>query len=188
MVPLDQPLTAYVQDQDVDAEPVACIRAFEDHFDYLYRTLRHLGIQSSDVEDVLQESFLVMHRRWPDYDPTRPARPWLFGIALRVASEHRRRAVRQVPKASLDPPDRGWSPHDALVAKESQATVLSALERIPLSRRAVLVLHDIDQVAMTEIASTLAIPRFTAYSRLRKARKEFAAAVRHLQKKRIIVR
>jgi RNA polymerase sigma-70 factor (ECF subfamily) len=60
--------------------------------------------------------------------------------------------------------------------------VLRALGRVPLARRAVLVMHDIDEVPMREIAEALSLPIFTGYSRLRKARREFEAAVQALQK------
>ena len=63
----------------------------------------------------------------------------------------------------------------------SKLRMLAArLERIPLARRAVLVMHDIDDVPVEDVAAALAIPRFTVYSRLRKARRELEAAVRRL--------
>jgi len=67
-----------------------------------------------------------------------------------------------------------------LQSKESRAIVLAALKRIPLPRRAALVMHEIDDVPVAEIAALLAIPRFTVYSRLRKARRELEAAVRRV--------
>ena len=66
--------------------------------------------------------------------------------------------------------------------KQARAVVLAALERIPLPRRAVLVMHDIDDVPVGEVAAALDIPRFTVYSRLRKARRELEAAVRRILK------
>ena len=72
----------------------------------------------------------------------------------------------------------GPGPDDALQAKQARATVMRALERIPLRRRAVLVMHDLEEVPMKQVAVALSIPLFTAYSRLRKARKELEAAIR----------
>ena len=60
--------------------------------------------------------------------------------------------------------------------------MLTALERIPLPRRAVLVMHDIDDVPVSQVAATLDIPLFTVYSRLRKARRELDAAIRRMLK------
>lgn len=67
-------------------------------------------------------------------------------------------------------------------SKQARALVLAALERIPLPRRAVLVMHDIDDVAVSEVARVLGIPLFTVYSRLRKARRELQAALRRMLK------
>jgi RNA polymerase sigma-70 factor (ECF subfamily) len=75
-------------------------------------------------------------------------------------------------------------PDELLVAKRSGALLLDALERIPLRRRAVLVMHEIDGVPVKEVAATLGIPLFTVYSRLRKARRELAAAVRNGPRRR----
>ena len=159
-----------------------CIGAFQREFDYLCRTLRRLGVLDADVEDLVHEIFLVLYRRWDDYDPSYPLRPWLFGIAFRVASAHRKRAAREVPHGSLDIEDGALQPEQALEAEQARAIVLAALGRVPLPRRGVLVMHDLDSVAMRDIASVLSIPLFTAYSRLRKARREFEAAVHAIQR------
>jgi RNA polymerase sigma-70 factor (ECF subfamily) len=82
----------------------------------------------------------------------------------------------------MDREDQAPRPDQVLQAKQARALVLGALERVPLPRRAVLIMHDIDEAPMREIASVLSIRLFTAYSRLRKARKEFATAVRSLRK------
>jgi RNA polymerase sigma-70 factor (ECF subfamily) len=155
-----------------------CLGAFQGEFDYLCRTLRRLGIPAADVEDLVHEVFLVLYRRWQDYDSSLPLRPWLFGIAFRVASAHRKRAAREVPHAWIEVADAGPYPDQAVVTKQARARVLEALEEVQLPRRAVLVMHDLDGAAMRDIASALSIPLFTAYSRLRKARKEFEGAVR----------
>ena len=171
----------------VGARPTApfdCLGAFQREFDYLCRTLRRLGVSASDLEDLVHEVFLVLHRRWEHYDPTFPLRPWLFGIAFRVASAHRRRAAREVPHAWIEVEDLRPAPDQEAVARQNRALVLAALERVPLPRRAVLVMHDLDDVAMRDIAATLSIPLFTAYSRLRKARKELERVLRGAQKGR----
>jgi RNA polymerase sigma-70 factor (ECF subfamily) len=160
----------------------ACLEAFQGEFDYLYRTLRRLGAASSEVEDLAQEVFMVLHRTWVDYDASRPLRPYLFGIAYRIAFAHQRRRARERPLMGGDVEDGAAWPDRALQAKQDRALVLSALDRIPLPRRAVLVMHDIDEVSVQQIASVLSIPLFTAYSRLRKARKELEVTIRRLMK------
>lgn len=161
----------------------ACLDAYQSELDYLFRTLRRLGVWPADVEDLAHEVFLVLRQTWRQYDPTRALRPYLFGIAFRVAASHRRRRWREVPFAIIDREDHAPCPEQTALTKQARALVLAALERIPLPRRAVLVMHDLDEVSMHEVAAALSIPLFTAYSRLRKARRELEAAVLHLQKR-----
>jgi RNA polymerase sigma-70 factor (ECF subfamily) len=160
----------------------ACLDAFQRELDYVYRTLRRLGISPSEVEDLAQEVFLALRGAWNDYDPDRPLRPYLFGISFRIASAHQRKRNREVAFGVVELGDTGPGPDEALQAKQARALVLAALERIPLPRRAVLVMHDIDDIPVGEVAKVLDIPLFTAYSRLRKARRELEIAVRRVLK------
>lgn len=170
---------AYVTQHD------PCLAAYRQEFDYICRSLRRLGVHPDDVEDILHDFFLVLYRKWDDYDPSRPLRPYLFGIAYRVAVGYFRRnrhRVRAADANEVDLEDRRPRPDQALAAEQARALVLSAIERVPIDRRAVLVMHDIDEMPMRDIASAMSIPLFTGYSRLRKARKEFEAAVLRLRK------
>jgi len=160
----------------------ACLDAFQRELDYVYRTLRRLGTAPSEVDDLAQEVFLALRRSWNEYDPERPLRPYLFGISFRIASAYERKRRREVAFGIVEVGDSGPGPDDALQSKQARALVLAALERIPLPRRAVLVMHDIDDIPVGHVASTLDIPLFTVYSRLRKARRELEAAVRRLLK------
>ena len=160
----------------------ACLDAFQKELDYVYRTLRRLGTSPSEVEDLAQEVFLALRRSWTEYDPSRPLRPYLFGIAFRIASAYQRKSSREVAFGIVELSEAGPGPDEALQTKQARALVLAALERIPLPRRAVLVMHDIDDVPVGEVAAVLAIPLFTVYSRLRKARRELEAAVKRMLK------
>ena len=160
----------------------ACLDAFQKEVDYVYRTLRRLGVSPSEVEDLTQEVFLALRGSWAAFDPGRPLRPYLFGIAFRIASAHQRKRSREVAFGIVEVGDAGPGPDDALQSKQARALVLAALERIPLPRRAVLVMHDIDDVAVSEVARVLGIPLFTVYSRLRKARRELQSALRRMLK------
>jgi RNA polymerase sigma-70 factor (ECF subfamily) len=160
----------------------ACLEAFQAELDYVYRTLRRLGTAASEVEDLAQEVFLALRNCWAEYDPTRPLRPYLFGISFRIASAHQRKRRREVAFGVVELGDTSPSPDEALQTKQARAIVLLALERIPLPRRAVVVMHDIDEIPVAEVAAALDIPLFTAYSRLRKARRELEAAVRRMLK------
>jgi len=161
-----------------------CLEAFDRELDYLFGTLRRLGASPSEIEDLVQEVFVVFHRNWPTLDTTRPLRPYLFGVAFRIVSAHRRKRGREVPYAVLDTEDGRTSPEGFAQNKEAMTLLAAGLERVPLARRAVLVMHDLDEVSIAEVATRLSISRFGAYARLRKARRELAAAVRRLSKER----
>jgi RNA polymerase sigma-70 factor (ECF subfamily) len=156
----------------------ACLEAYQSELDYLMRTLQRLGVATRDLEDLAHEVFLVLRSNWQEFDRKRALKPYLFGIAFRVASSHRRRHWREVSYAVVDGQDLARVPDQTLEAKQARALVLSTLQQIPLGRRAVLVMHELDEIPMREVARALGIPLFTAYSRLRKARRELEAGLR----------
>jgi RNA polymerase sigma-70 factor (ECF subfamily) len=157
-----------------------CLSVFLRELNYVYRTLRRLGTAASEIEDLAQDVFLALRGSWTNYDPARPIRPYLFGIAFRIALAYQRKRRREVVVAGLDPDDEGSGPHEALQSTQERAIVLAALERIPLSRRAVLVMHELDDIPVVDVASVLGIPVFTVYSRLRKGRRELETETRRL--------
>jgi RNA polymerase sigma-70 factor (ECF subfamily) len=160
------------------ADDENCLDTFQRELDFVYRSLRVLGTAPSDVEDLVQEVFLALRRSWPYFDQTRPVRAHLFGITFRIAAKHRRKNRREIAFKVVEIPEGRPAPDDQLVAKGPCALLLSALERIGLPRRAVLVMHEIDGVPVDEVAAALGIPRFMVYSRLRKARRDLERALR----------
>jgi RNA polymerase sigma-70 factor (ECF subfamily) len=166
-------------------EPVAeheCVQAFDRDLDYIFGTLRRLGAPPADVEDLAHDVFVVLLRNWASLDKSRPLRPYLFGIAFRIVRAHRRRRIREVPHPGLDSEDSGPGAERLFQSHESAALLQAALERVPLTRRAVLIMHELDGVPVVDIAKALEITRFGAYARLRKGHRELAAAVRRLQR------
>jgi RNA polymerase sigma-70 factor, ECF subfamily len=160
---------------------------FEMESSYVYNTLRRLGVRERDLEDLTHEVFVVVHRRLSEYDPRRSLRPWLFGIAFRVASEHRRLAHHRREVAGepdQEAVDGAQLADERIASEQDRRLCLEALDDLELDRRAVLVLHDIDGLTMPEIARALSIPLNTAYSRLRLAREQFRGAVRRLRPQR----
>lgn len=157
---------------------------FEHELDYVWTSLRRLGVQGRDLEDVAQEVFVAVHRRWTEYDRARPIRPWLFAFAVRCASDWRQLARNRVEVLGTDGGERAATTPGAdetLDAARERALVLAALEAVDLDRRAVFILHELDGCSMREITGVLGIPLFTGYSRLRVAREEFTAAVHGLR-------
>jgi len=155
---------------------------FDQELGYIFETLRRLGARPSEIEDLVQEIFVVLHRNWPILDTTRSLRPYIFGIAYRMVYANRRRWAREAPCAGLDKEDDAPMPERAMQSQEARALLFAALERVPLPRRAVIVMHDLEGVPIHEIAQRLSLSEFGTYSRLRKGRKELAAAARALLK------
>jgi RNA polymerase sigma-70 factor, ECF subfamily len=156
----------------------ACLTAFEKDLDYIFATLQRLGASPEEIEDLVQEVFVVLHRNWDEVDTSRPLRPYLFGVAYRVLCAHHRRRAREIPYPDLEVQDRATGPEGTLQSKQAIALLSAALEDLPVLRRAVVIMHDLDEVPIVDIARSLSITRFGAYARLRKGRKELAAAVR----------
>jgi RNA polymerase sigma-70 factor (ECF subfamily) len=155
---------------------------FSEHCDYVWNALRRLGVRHEDLEDVTHDTFVAVYKQWSNYDANRPIRPWLFGFALRVASDHRRlaRYRHEVAAPADEPRDDSPDAADLLLQKERESLAHAALSAIEVSRRAVFILHELDGSTVPEIAAVLEIPVPTAYSRLRLAREDFAAAVKRL--------
>jgi RNA polymerase sigma-70 factor (ECF subfamily) len=156
---------------------------YEENVDFVWRNLRRLGVSEADVDDRAQEVFVVAHRRFSTFeDRGHGPRAWLFQILLRVASDARRHKRRHpedpdggtsLERESVEPPQAR-----ALARREAMDTLDRALGRIEVGRRAVLVLHEIEEMTAPEIAQTLGIPLNTVYSRLRVARAELERALR----------
>ncbi len=161
-------------------EPLEFRAVYEAQFAYVWRSLRRLGVRDRDLEDVAHDVFVALYRGFEEFDRTRPIRPWLFGIAFRVASDYRRRARHrlEVPSDASDVAADDPAADERIEAREARQLVLEALGTLDLDRRAVFVMHDLDGYSMPEIARTLDAPLNTLYSRLRLAREQFARAVR----------
>ena len=162
----------------------ACVAAFDKDLDYVFESLRRLGARAAELEDLAHEVFLVLFRNWPTLDTSRTLRPYLFGVAFRIVCAHNRRRSREVYSRGLEAIDGARGQEETLQSKQSVALLLSALELVPLPRRAVVIMHELDEVPVNVIAETLAITRFGVHARLRKGRMELARAVRQLQNAR----
>lgn len=154
---------------------------YEDEFDYVWTVLRRLGVPGCDLEDVAHEVFMVAYQRFDDYDSTRRLRPWLFGIALKCVADYRKRAHRRHEVSEGAEPESNLAAPDAeLSTRRSQQLLLRALDALGFDQRAVLVLHEIEERTMPEIAEITSTPLNTCYSRLRLARATLATEVRRL--------
>ncbi len=160
---------------------------YEAHLRYVWRCLRSLGVRDAHLEDALQDVFLVVQRRLPEFDGRAELRTWLYAIALRIARKYRERARRE--PASLEAerertPELPAAPdpnHDSALANERLALARQALSALDDEKREVFVLARVEQMSAPEIAEVVGIPLNTVYSRLRAARLAFDAEVARLR-------
>src|SRR5687768_5909692 len=152
---------------------------FDEHAAYVWRALRHLGAPEGEVDDLVQEVFVVVHRRLPSFEGRSSLRTWLYGICLRVASDYRRRARVRYERSAADPArdlseSASLAPDERTQARAQLRDLLAALDD---DKREVLVLYEIEGLPMTEVAEILGCPLQTAYSRLHAARARLIALV-----------
>jgi RNA polymerase sigma-70 factor (ECF subfamily) len=146
---------------------------------FVWRALRRLGVAERDVEDVCQEVFMVVHRKIGEFEGRSTMRTWLYGIAIRVASDYRKRSHvrREVVTDELPDAVSGDDPHDEAARREARARLDWILDQLDEDKRAVFVLYEIEQVTMADVADAVNCPLQTAYSRLHAARKIVEEAV-----------
>jgi RNA polymerase sigma-70 factor (ECF subfamily) len=156
-------------------------RGFASEVEYLRRSLRRQGVRASDAEDLAQDVLLVVCRRWAEYDPRRPIRPWLAGIAYRVVHDFRKRAGRELPFGLVDRTDEGPDALERLGAYRAQSLIECALAQLSESQRTLIVMADLEEQPIRQVAAFFAISVFTLYARLRRARQDLARAYRRLQ-------
>jgi len=153
---------------------------YEQHFAFVWRSLRRLGFPDRTLDDAAQDVFIVVHRRLREFEGRSSLRSWLFAIARRVAHDHRRRIGRkerteELPEAVVDP--RGATPaHDAERA-EAVRVLHDILDGMDDDKREVFVLAELEQMTVPEISEAIGANVNTIYSRLRAARQAFDAAV-----------
>jgi RNA polymerase sigma-70 factor (ECF subfamily) len=150
---------------------------YRDHYEFVWSSLRRLGLRESAVDDAVQEVFLVVYRRLPEYEGSAGHRAWLFAIALRIAREARRRDARlwlEEPVAAVAAtahPDEGAALRQRVQLLD---TLLGALND---EQREVFVMAEVEGFNAPEIAQALGVKLNTVYSRLRLGRVRFERAL-----------
>jgi len=170
---------------NLSADPASFEEVYEKYFDFVWRTARRLGVGMDAIDDVMQESFLVVHRR-VDEPRESALRPWLYTITLQVVRNHRRTLRRRSPHASTGPVDpdtlatSSVNPETSVQMREASRILHEILDGFDDSLREVFVLVELEQLSVPEVAAVVGANLNTVYSRLRLAREAFdAAAKRH---------
>ncbi|MFO0557700.1 MAG: sigma-70 family RNA polymerase sigma factor [Polyangiales bacterium] len=162
------------------ASTVSFDDVYRAHLDDVWRMLFALGVREADLADACQEVFVVVLRRFNEFDGGAKVTTWLYAIALRVAASFRRRAhVRREELVERDTRDEhpetdAQTPEQLLDERRALARIRDALATLDDARRSVFVLFELQELTLRETAEALEIPLQTAYSRLLSARKALA--------------
>jgi RNA polymerase sigma-70 factor (ECF subfamily) len=157
---------------------------YEEHFAFVWRNAQRLGIRGPEVDDVVQDVFVVVHRRIADFEPRTSVRAWVFGILTRVVRTHRRTHARKPPPSGNEMDNVVDGCHlnpEELLERQRAAKALDAiLDTLSDEQREVFVLVELEEMSGPEISDALSISVNTVYSRLRAAREHFQRGVGRL--------
>jgi RNA polymerase sigma-70 factor (ECF subfamily) len=154
---------------------------YEEHFAFVWRSLRRLGVASAQLDDASQDVFLVIYRRLDDFEGRSSVKTWIFGIVLKIVRTYKRTAARK-PTEPLEGDIAALaSPAEELTDAARAARLMhSLLDELDDAPRAVFILSELEEMTAPEISAALGVNLNTVYSRLRAARRDFdAALVRH---------
>ena len=177
LTPIPVPAIAHV----LEPARVIAVPAFDDvytaHVAFVWRILRTFGVPPDQVEDAVQDVFVVVHRRLPEFEGRAAITTWLFAIARRVAGSHRRRAGNTKTEALSDELVGKADTFAEAARAEAAATVVAILQDMDEDKRVVFALVELEQLTVPEVAKLLDVNLNTTYSRLRLARALFEQAV-----------
>jgi RNA polymerase sigma-70 factor (ECF subfamily) len=176
----DPPLSATTGGNEGGAGQARLRELVEGQHDFVWRSVRRLGVPRCDVEDAVQKVFLVAASKLASIRYG-SERSFLFQTALRVASDSRRTQRRRREVMEMDgdeePASQALSSEELLDLRRAREQLDRILDEMPLDLRAVFVLFELEEMTMAEIAKVLGLPPGTVASRLRRARATFQERV-----------
>lgn len=158
-------------------------RVYRGQFDFVLRTLRALGVPESGLDDAVQDVFIVVHRRLPEFEGRASIKTWAYEIARRVALRYRARAARDAARnLELPPVLHARDDLDDAVDHARASDVLQRfLADLDEDRRRAFVLAELWEMSGREIAESLGINMNTVYARIRSARTELDRVAHRMQ-------
>lgn len=168
----------------VPAQPRDLAALVKQHFTFVWRSLRRLGLESADADDGAQQVFMVLAGKLEQITPGKE-RAFLFGTAVRVASRTKRTQARR-RETSDDAEEfleQAPGPEEAIDHHRAQAMLASVLEAMPEEIRAVFILYEFEQLTMLEISEVMDLAPGTVASRLRRGRDLWERSVMRLKAK-----
>jgi len=160
---------------DIPIERIGVAALFRDHAQFVATFLRRLGTPRHEIDDLVQEVFVVAHRKGGYVRGPAQPRSWLGAIAVHVAQAgHRTRRRSEAPDSrAIDHLSTSDDTGERIDSRRSIARVERALAALPLEQRAAFILFEIEGESCESIAATWNIPVGTVYSRLHHARRKF---------------
>ena len=143
------------------------------HFAFAWRALARLGVDERDLADATQDVFVVVYKKYPEFDGASRPTTWFYAICMRVASDRRRSArsrLEVLTDAAAVPEPPAQADDGGTLDTHRRALLAAALDELPLEQRAVFTLFELDAMTGDAIAKLLGIPAPTVHSRLRLAR------------------
>lgn len=153
-------------------------QVYAQHFDFVWRAVRGLGVNPANIDDVVQEVFLIVHRKLEALENPDALRSWLFGIARRVCKDHRRSAARRGPHVELDQQrdvNPAQDPQAQAVGRQALRLVENYVDRLDDDNRALFFLALVEGLPIADAAKALNLNANTTYSRVRALRHDLQA-------------
>jgi RNA polymerase sigma-70 factor (ECF subfamily) len=168
-------------------EPPKFDQLYEDYFAFVWRSVRGLGVAPNAIEDIVQDVFVVVHRRLDEYEGTRASiKTWLYGILRRAVANYHRTRRRKPAQFGTKEGDAEvetltdntrLSPHESAARSEAVRVLTELLAALDEEKREVFILAEIEQMSVPEISQAIEVNVNTAYARLRAARRDFDEAL-----------
>lgn len=187
---LERPAFGATEGASAPAGDIRIEAVYAEHFRYVWRCLRALGVSDALLDDAVHDVFIVVQQKLAAFDGAAPITTWLYAIALRVARRYRlkarRDAWRYAPESETGtdgetdthaPAANGTSAEQTLEHGERLELARRALDRLDDDKREAFVLSQVEQKSAPEIAEILGVPVNTVYSRVRAAKLAFQAAI-----------
>ena len=172
----------------VPAPRAAFAEVYRANVGTVWSWLRRMGVRREDREDLTQQTFAIACQRFESFDASRPARPWLLGIAFRVAVAARRtlEAKAEFVDEAQATADDAADPEARLQQRQARELLWKGLGMLSVEQRAIFTLVELEGLSMPEAAEVLEVPLNTGYSRLRLARAALTAALQTMTSKEAV--
>ncbi len=173
-------------------EPRAVARAsfdsiYAEYADFLWQSALSLGVRQHSVADVIQDVFVVVHRKLADFEGRSQLRTWLYGILLNVVRDHRR-SLRRKPTSPLDEGEllSSEDPEKSLETRDELTRFNDALAALKEDERTFFVLLYVEEFSPKEVAELLSMTSVAVYSKARRVKESFETSLAKLETQELL--